>query len=198
MKITPIEMLNMVITTIRKEKDNHSQVDQNPSISYSQTHSPPYFMPPYSSGTRFSSYEPRTLASLIVSEMVAFLPTRSFIICIASTPSMIQGTFLFQYQSHRSTTSHPDTVHATVCHTFQCIPCNSWYPRFEPMCSRSLSCSWTCWYRLAHTPSAYYSSLSSPFHTGPASCRFESGSYQPYRTRCLVHPRKWECPSNSR
>ena len=57
MKITPIEMLNMVITTIRKEKDNHSQVDQNPSISYSQMHSPPYFMPPYSSGTRLSSDE---------------------------------------------------------------------------------------------------------------------------------------------
>ena len=57
MKIAPIEIMKMLITTIRKEKDNHSQVDQNPSISYSQMHSPPYFMPPYSSGTRLSSDE---------------------------------------------------------------------------------------------------------------------------------------------
>lgn len=51
------------------------RVDQNPSISYSQTHSPPSCIPPYSTGFLHSMHHHLNLHALMVTVSFDVLPT---------------------------------------------------------------------------------------------------------------------------
>ena len=96
---TPIAILKIVITTTIHSIHVSLRVDQNPSISYSQTHSPPSCIPPYSTGFLFSMHHHSNPHILIVTVSFDVLPTSCLTQYIWSSLPIIHGTFLYIKQS---------------------------------------------------------------------------------------------------